>query len=207
MLKAAGLECMRGDRILFSNVKLELDAGELLHVKGLNGSGKTSLIRMLCGLVMPNAGEIFWGGESISDLKEDYLANLLYIGHHLGVKAELTGLENLKINAALGGHPISEDQAWDALEKIGLRGREDLPAKVLSQGQKRRVALARMLVTKAKLWILDEPFTALDVDAVKMLEGVLNDHLHQGGMVILTTHQAYTPPKTTVKYLQLGEAT
>lgn len=204
MLSAGALQCIRGDRALFTDVGFELNPGELLHVKGLNGSGKTSLLRMLCGLVLPAEGTITWGSSPISSLKEDYYRDLLYIGHNSGIKAELTAIENLKIACLLNDLRISEDQAWDALGKIGLKGREDLPTKVLSQGQKRRVVLARMLVTQAKLWILDEPFTALDVGAVAMLQQILADHLDTGGMIILTTHQAFTLPSGAVTFLELG---
>ncbi len=206
MLEARGLACERGDRILFAGLDFQLQAGELLHVKGVNGSGKTSLLRMLCGLVAPAAGEVYWRGESIRKQKEEYNRDLLYIGHQAGIKAELTALENLKLSCALSGAPIDDQAAWRALGEIGLRGREELPSKVLSQGQQRRVALARMLVTRASLWILDEPFTALDVKAVAQLERVLGAHLQQGGFAVLTTHQAFALPCGGLRVLQLGEA-
>jgi len=204
MLEAKGVACERGDRILFTNVGFQLSAGELLHVKGVNGSGKTSLLRMLCGLVAPAAGEIRWRGENIRKQKEEYNRELLYIGHQAGIKAELTALENLKLSCALNNAWIDDDQAWQALGEIGLRGREELPSKVLSQGQQRRVALARMLVSRAPLWILDEPFTALDVKAVAQLEQVLGAHLQQGGYIVLTTHQDFTLRQGRLRMLQLG---
>ncbi len=204
MLEAEGLVCERGDRILFANVGFRLNAGELLHVKGVNGSGKTSLLRMLCGLVAPAAGEIRWRGENIRKQKEEYNRELLYIGHQAGIKAELTALENLKLSCALNDAGIDDDQAWRALGDIGLGGREELPSKVLSQGQQRRVALARMLVSRAPLWILDEPFTALDVKAVAQLEQVLGAHLQQGGYIVLTTHQNFTLSQGRLRMLHLG---
>ena len=195
---------MRGDRLLFKELNFELNDGELMHVKGFNGSGKTSLLRIVSGLMMAEDGEIQWNGENIRKLREEFQQNLLYIGHLPGIKGDLTSLENLRINMALGGHEISEDVAWEALGKIGLKGREDLPVRVLSQGQQRRVALARMLVSKAKLWILDEPFTALDVKAVVMLQEVLASHVKNGGMILLTTHQDFTVENINVKMLDLG---
>ena len=206
MLETARLQCIRGDRVLFSDVSFTLKENELMYLKGINGSGKTSLLRMLCGLVSPAEGEISWCGENVRKLKEEYCRQLLYIGHLPGIKAELTPIENLRISCAMSGCLITEDQAWNALDKIGLRGREDLPSKVLSQGQKRRVALARVLLTDAKLWILDEPFTALDVDAVAMLQAVLAEHVQRGGMVLLTTHQEFEVATGITHTLVLGKA-
>jgi len=204
MLESVDLTCVRGDRTLFSELNFSVQSGELLYLKGHNGSGKTSLLRILSGLMLQAEGEVQWHGENIRKLRDEYQKELLYIGHLPGIKADLTALENLRVNNALGGHAISEDEAWDALGKIGLKGREDLPARVLSQGQQRRVALARMLVSKAKLWILDEPFTALDVKAVEMLQNVLGAHVKNGGSIILTTHQEFSVENTEVRMLHLG---
>ncbi|MES9966461.1 MAG: heme ABC exporter ATP-binding protein CcmA, partial [Sedimenticola sp.] len=129
---------------------------------------------------------------------------LVYIGHKNGIKDDLNGVENLRICSVLDGISISEGQAWDALERMGLRGHEDLPARVLSQGQKRRVALARLLTHNARLWVLDEPFTALDKAAVEFLQSVIRDHVADGGMVILTTHQEVSLTRGHPKQLQLG---
>lgn len=204
MLKVSSLECVRGDRCLFQGVDFSLEPGELLHLHGHNGSGKTTLLRTLSNLVMPASGEISWGGESISELGEEYTEHLLYIGHKNAIKDDLTGLENLMISSVLDGYPVAESRAWEALERIGLRGFEDLPTKVLSQGQKRRVALSRLLVTRARLWILDEPFVALDKAAVTLLQDVIRQHVADGGMVILTTHQDVELTTGTVKQLELG---
>jgi len=195
---------MRGDRLLFKDLNFELNDGELMHVKGANGSGKTSLLRIVSGLMLAEDGEIHWHGENIRKLREDFQRDLLYIGHLPGIKGDLTSLENLRVNMALSGNEISEDDAWTALGEIGLKGREDLPARVLSQGQQRRVALARMLVSKAKFWVLDEPFTALDVKAVDMLQHVLTNHVKNGGMIMLTTHQDFTVLDVKVKMLDMG---
>jgi heme exporter protein A len=203
MLETANLSCVRGDRVLFKRVGFSLNEGDLLHVSGPNGAGKTSLLRMLCGLVAPADGEISWHGENIRKQKEEFNADLLYLGHVLGIKAELTAVENLRMNCAMTNQDLSEDDAWAALDTIGLRGREDLPTKVLSQGQQRRVALARMLVSQAKIWILDEPFTALDVKAVAQLEGVLGNHLANKGMIILTTHQDFSVSQGNMRKLLL----
>lgn len=204
MLETSALQCMRGDRILFSDLSLSVRAGELLYVRGENGAGKTSLLRLLTGLTLPAAGEVRWHGKNIRQLKEEFTKDLMYLGHRAGIKAELTALENLRFNAVLHGYTLSEDAAFDALKQVGLRGREDLPAKVLSQGQQRRVALARLLVSPAKLWILDEPYTALDVKAVQWVSDRLDDHLARDGMVVLTTHQEFTLMRGKVNELHLG---
>jgi len=189
MLKATGLTVWRGDRCLFSDLDVALADGEMLYVSGHNGSGKTTLLRLLCGLIQPEQGSITWSDADIRTLGDDYHRELFYFGHLNAIKEELSGLENLRIAAALAGWPATESQAIEALERMGLEGYEDLPAKVLSQGQKRRVALARLLLTKARLWILDEPFTALDVVAIEHLRDTLQAHLAAQGLVVLTTHQ------------------
>lgn len=204
MLQGINVACVRGDRELFKNVHFSLEPGGLLQVRGVNGSGKTSLLRMLCGLSIPAAGEICWNGVSIRTANEAYFAETTYIGHLGGVKDDLTVTENLQISSALSGFEISIDEAHAALKKIGLSGREYLPVKVLSQGQRRRVALARLLVCKTKLWILDEPFVALDVAAVQMLREVLERHLQGEGMVVMTTHQEIDIQSSSITQLQLA---
>ena len=189
MLHGINLACVRGDRELFRDVNFSLEAGGLMQVRGPNGSGKTSLLRMLCGLSNPAAGEIRWGDAPIRALDGEYYAAMTYIGHLSGTKDDLTVIENLCISSALAGFEIEAGQAKEALNHIGLRGREALPVKVLSQGQRRRVALARLLVCKTPLWILDEPLVALDVSAVKLIQELLERHLKEGGMVVMTTHQ------------------
>jgi len=205
MLKVVDLACRRGDRQLFSNVSFELAPGTLLHVRGRNGSGKTTLLRALCGLLVPDAGEIRWQGEDSRRLGEDYRAHLLYCGHLNGIKGDLTGIENLRVAAILDGNPAAAGRLGAALEQMGLAGYEDLPAMVLSQGQKRRVALARLLVSKAPLWILDEPFTALDADAVDLLLRLTAGHVSNGGIVVLTTHQEVPLTSGWVQRLHLGD--
>ena len=190
MLQAHGLACVRGDRRLFSSVDLAVAPGQWLQVEGANGAGKTSLLRILAGLSPAAEGRIEWEGQPVADVRDDFHARLLYLGHAPAIKDDLSALENLQTAAAVGGRPLDESTALAALRRIGLKGREDLPSRVLSQGQKRRVALARLLCGEARLWILDEPFVALDVGAVDMLCGILDEHIGRGGMLIFTSHQA-----------------
>ncbi|MGD8957263.1 MAG: cytochrome c biogenesis heme-transporting ATPase CcmA [Chromatiaceae bacterium] len=206
-LQIDALCCVRGDRTLFRDLDFELEAGELLHLKGENGSGKTTLLRALAGLLLPESGEIRWCGENIRRLREEYTRHLLYLGHLNGIKGDLTAVENLRIAAVLDGFRLTESRAWEVLGEIGLRGHEDLPSKHLSQGQKRRVALARLLVNQASLWVLDEPFTALDVAAVQLLEEVIRQHVEHGGLAVVTTHQAVAMIGEHTRSITLGSRT
>jgi len=206
MLKASGLCVYRGDSCLFRDIALDLAVGQLLYVSGPNGSGKTTLLRLLCGLTLPEEGEVRWDGESIRSGTDDYNRELFYFGHLNGIKGDLSALENLQMNAALAGCAVTEDAALDALELMGLSGYEDLPTKVLSQGQKRRVALSRLWLTRARLWILDEPFTALDIAAISLLRDRLRAHLDQQGMIVLTTHQEIDfGDDVVVRHLKMGQ--
>ena len=204
MLQVAKLECRRGDRLLFSGLDCRIDAGTLLHVRGRNGSGKTTLLRTLCGLFTQDSGEVRWKGESIRVLAEDFRRDLLYLGHLNGIKGDLTGVENLRLAATLDGDRVGSDAVWAALGRIGLAGFEDLPTRMLSQGQKKRVALARLILSRAPLWILDEPFTALDVDAVDLLQGLIAGHVAAGGQAVLTTHQEVPLTSGQARHLDLG---
>ena len=194
MLSAHGLTCVRGDRRLFARLDLAVGAGEWLHVRGENGAGKTSLLRVLAGLSQPAEGEIRWCGQPIHQADSDYRRNLLFFGHQGALKEDLTALENLSFAAAMDGADVAEDNALAALYRFGLKGREDLPVRVLSAGQKRRVMLARLATRNAKLWVLDEPFTALDVKAVELLSELISQHVADGGMAVLTSHQAMPIP-------------
>jgi heme exporter protein A len=204
MLDALNLECLRGEQRLFQGVGFTLAAGELLFLEGKNGAGKTTLLRMLCGLTPPNAGEIRWQGEEIRRLGGDFHAQLCYLGHQNAIKEDLTPLENLCASTHLAGDPLSEEDALAALEQVGLAGREDLACRYLSQGQKRRAALSRLAHERRPLWILDEPFVALDTQAVAWLSGVIGAHLERGGLAVMTTHQAVKIPAASVRRLRLG---
>ena len=206
MLEVRELECVRGDHRLFKGLNFTLQPGELLHLRGKNGSGKTSLLRTICGLTTPADGEVLWKGENIRSLRDDFNRGLTYLGHLNGIKGELSALENLQVSCSLSGSKVPENQILDALQHIGLGGREDLPTKVLSQGQKRRVALARLLITQCTLWVLDEPFTALDVNAVDLLKGLIAKHIQAGGMAILTTHQYVEIDAGVLKEIDLSAA-
>ncbi|MEY4435907.1 MAG: Cytochrome c biosis ATP-binding export protein CcmA [Pseudomonadota bacterium] len=189
MLHVSHLSCRRGNKPLFTDVSFTLCAGQALQLEGDNGVGKTSLLRIVCGLSPAEAGEVRWHNQRIQDSAAAFRSSLFYLGHGLSLKEELSALENLMSDAAVSGRMLSEPQALGALARMGLRGREHLPLRVMSQGQKRRTALARLLASQAPLWVLDEPFVALDVKAVDGLRGLLAEHVAQGGMVLFTSHQ------------------
>jgi heme exporter protein A len=180
---------VRGDRRVFSDVNFSLAPGTFLQVTGANGSGKTSLLRILCGLLKPAEGRVSWQGASIHSLGEEYFTSVTYFGHRPGVKDELTATENLRVSAGLGGLQIDNDRAREALERLGLAGRGSVPARLLSEGQRRRIALARLLICNTRLWLLDEILTSLDKAAVSLVRSLIEDHLSGGGMAIVATHQ------------------
>lgn len=163
--------------------------GTFVQLTGPNGSGKTSLLRILCGLLAPAEGEVRWQGADIRSLGEDYFTDVTYLGHRPGVKDELSALENLKISNALNGVEVTTENALSALQRMGLAGRESLPARFLSEGQRRRVALARLLLCSTRLWLLDEVMTSLDKSAVGLVRSLIEDHLNHGGIAIVATHQ------------------
>jgi heme exporter protein A len=204
MLTVTDLACTRGERELFAGIDFALDKGAWLHLTGENGAGKTSLMRTLCGLSPPAAGDIHWGDTPIHELGDAYRANLLYIGHHAAVKDELSARENLQVSAAVKGWSLSATDAGAALQRIGLGEREDLPLRFLSQGQRRRAALAQLLVSREPLWLLDEPFAALDESAITSVTQIIAAHLTAGGVVVLTSHQPAALPSASKQALHLG---
>lgn len=205
MLETRSLACLRGDRLLFRGLDFSLAPGEMVRVLGPNGVGKTSLLRMLCGLVAPEAGDVRWVGTPVRREREDFHRALLYIGHAAALNDLLTPLENLRFAVRAGGDAADSGDCVAALERIGLGAQLELPCRVLSQGQRRRVGLARLfLAARRPLWILDEPFNALDVAAVADLAATLDAHCAGGGMVLLTTHQD-VPFATPLRRLDLRE--
>ena len=198
VLEARGLRCVRGERELFTNLHLHVASGNCLHVRGENGVGKTSLLRLLTGLSKPESGGVLWGGQSIALDPVAYHRELLFLGHRDALKEDLTALENLQMYAALDDASLSQEKVLTSLSRFGLRGRENLPVHCLSAGQKRRVLMARMLTRQAKLWILDEPFNALDIQAVHELQNLIAEHLSAGGLVVLTSHQEVSIPNVQV---------
>ena len=190
MLEAFDLTCERGERRLFSALQFAVPGGTLLRIAGPNGTGKTSLLRILCGLLEPANGEVRWRGNNIRTLREEYWIDLVYVGHLNGVKDDLTVRENLRVSAEMAGRPAPSDRIDAALRAIGLAGFEDTMARFLSQGQRRRIALARLYLSdSAPLWILDEPFSALDVRGVAGLSTLIGAHVNAGNTVVLVTHQ------------------
>jgi len=189
LLRASALACVRGERRLFSGVSFELARGALLQVRGANGSGKTSLLRIVCGLLPPDGGEITCNGRPIRELGEEYRALVAYVGHQNAIKDELDPAENLRYAASIAGLPATAQDLDGALRVFGLEGAR-LPCRLLSQGQKRRAALARLKLSGVRpLWVLDEPFSALDVQGISATRSLIDAHLPDGGAVILTTHQ------------------
>lgn len=203
-LEAVALSCERDWRLLFERLDLQLSKGQMLQIAGPNGSGKTSLLRLLSGLMQPTSGEVRLLGRSLESQRDELARNLLWIGHAAGIKGLLTAEENLTWLCALH-QPATRDAIWQALEAVGLRGFEDVPCHTLSAGQQRRVALARLYLSPPPLWILDEPFTALDKHGVRQLEEHLVRHCDQGGMVVLTTHHTLTEKPVGFRELDLGQ--
>lgn len=189
MLEAVKLSCERGDRVLFGDLSFQLPKGGLLRLSGVNGSGKTSLLRILCGLLRPLTGVVRWFDDDIRKV-DSYSCEISYIGHLNAVADELTATENLAAAAVIAGHSLSRNEARKALQEMGLESYYDWPfVKSLSQGQKRRIALAKLAVNQARLWLLDEPFNGLDDAAVERVQYLIDTHLADGGLVVLTSHQ------------------
>jgi heme exporter protein A len=198
-LVVTNLSCQRDDRLLFSDLSFSLNNGEILLLEGSNGSGKTSLLRILCGFREADAGEIFWCGEAMAESR--YFSDMAYVGHSDGSKKELTVLENLKFSLAL--KQVGRYSIQQALEKVQLCGYDDNLLQTLSAGQKRRLSLARLLITHNQLWILDEPFTSLDRQGIVLIESLMAEHVAEGGMVILTSHHDLSLPFNAIQRIHL----
>ncbi|MBN0977663.1 cytochrome c biogenesis heme-transporting ATPase CcmA [Pseudomonas hygromyciniae] len=203
LLEAVALACERDLRMLFEHLELRLAGGDMVQISGPNGSGKTSLLRLLAGLMQPTAGQVRLNGKPLHEQRTELARNLLWIGHAAGIKDVLTAEENLSWLSALH-HPATRESIWQALAAVGLKGFEDVPCHTLSAGQQRRVALARLYLDGPPLWVLDEPFTALDKQGVAQLEEHLSRHCEQGGMVVLTTHHTLTRMPAGYRDLDLG---
>tara|TARA_E500000178_G_C17023015_1_gene756513 strand:+ start:807 stop:1439 length:633 start_codon:yes stop_codon:yes gene_type:complete len=201
VLKAEQLFCERDDRVLFRELSFSARAGEVIQIKGSNGSGKTTLLRVICGLNDNYHGTLKWFNEPIEDNQDDFYSSLIYLGHQVGVNKVLTPVENLRWSVGLRENVTSES-IYQALAEIGLRGFEDSQCFSLSAGQQQRVSLSKLLLGTAIIWILDEPFTTLDVDGVQLLEKLLGDHSRKGGVALVTTHHELSLPD--LKILELG---
>ncbi|MGQ0598013.1 cytochrome c biogenesis heme-transporting ATPase CcmA [Aquabacterium sp.] len=209
-LQASQLAYARGNRKLFEGIDFEVGSGEALRIAGRNGSGKTSLLRLLCGLAQPLKGEVRWHGQSIHRHREGLHQALSYVGHAPGLKDDLSAWENVQFNAVLAGQACTKQQALDALTQLGLQAKAQLPARVLSQGQRRRVLLARLALPHTlsgapRLLVLDEPFVALDQESVQVLATLLNQQLAQGATLVYTTHQPQRLQAAQHHELTLGE--
>ncbi|MBL8480966.1 MAG: cytochrome c biogenesis heme-transporting ATPase CcmA [Rhodocyclaceae bacterium] len=190
LLQVRQLCVRRGERRLFADLSFALEPGRALFVRGANGCGKTTLLRTVCGLARAESGEICWRGADIHKNREAYARELAYVGHPPALKEELSAIENLALALALSGRPADDAACFKALDEVGLGDRVDLPARSLSQGQRRRVHMARLLNSRdATLWVLDEPLAALDVSAVDWLEALLDSHLAAGKALLITSHQ------------------
>lgn len=205
MLEVINLGCIRGDRRLFKDLNFSTERGELIEIRGRNGSGKTSLLRILCGLAQPAEGEVRWHGKNIRSLGEEYSGSVAYVAHQNGVKDELTAIENLRIASGVAGNSLREREAQEILERIGLQKESYLPSRFLSAGQRRRVALARLLATRARLWILDEVLTSLDTAAIDLSSQFIGEHLSNGGMAIIATHQDLNISAVATQRLEINQ--
>lgn len=199
-LRAEQLECLRGELLLFEGLDLSVVAGQVLQIEGPNGAGKTSLLRILAGLTLPEAGDIYWNGTPIHRQRGVYAEALHYVGHQAGLKAGLTVTENLRFNCGLTGG----DGIDTAVQRVRLHAQRDQHVQTLSAGQRRRAALARLLIRPAPLWILDEPYTALDVSGVAVVNELIVEHIDAGGLVVMTSHQHPDLPEASLQRLRIG---
>ncbi|HEX5788533.1 MAG TPA: cytochrome c biogenesis heme-transporting ATPase CcmA [Woeseiaceae bacterium] len=186
-LTADDLLLIRGERCLFANLSFTVNAGELLLLEGRNGSGKTSLLKTVAGILEPEAGEVRWNGEPVRMQRQAFLAATAWLGHRIGFKSDLTAIENLRFEASL--RPVRTRDIEEALERLGVLRLKKQPLRALSAGQQRRVAFARMLLAAAPLWLLDEPFTNLDRDGRALVTELVAEHVSDGGLCLLAAHQ------------------
>jgi heme exporter protein A len=205
-LSFSKLGCVKGGRQLFNNIDCDVTAGQWLYVTGANGVGKTSLLRMVCGLASIEAGSILWNGTPIQKQADAYRQDLCYLGHLNALQESMTVDENLRFTSALGGLAPEREQRQQVLARFGLRGRSQQLVRHLSQGQKRRVALSRLALSPARLWVLDEPYVAMDESGINMLADLIGDHLEQGGLVVLTSHQKVPIRDLPAQLLELKTA-
>ncbi len=201
-LDAVGLSCIRNDQMLFEDLGFNISAGEVLQITGPNGCGKTTLLRILCGFLMPDEGDVSWNGNNIRLTRSEYVKDICYVGHNNGIKEELTPLENLIAAQALSD-ARRDMQPEQALNQMGLNDLDYQLVKKLSSGQRRRVALARLLITKACLWILDEPFTSLDDSGKEIVKNIIDTHNNDGGITIVVTHDPVMILKPNIKKIEL----
>lgn len=187
LLEISGLECWRGDLCLFESFGLSIRAGQALQVTGANGSGKTTLLRAICGLTRAENGEIRWRGQPVDQSAALFRSEILYLGHENGLKLELSARENLRALKNIAGRPRNVSPE-EGLARLGLEDFAHRPVRTLSSGQRRRVALARMTLVEASLWLLDEPFTALDDEGTARVNRLVDEHLDAGGALLFTSH-------------------
>ncbi len=187
MLVGQDLSCTKRDRLLFENLQIEVGSGQFWYVKGPNGAGKTSLLRILANLTSPTEGQLTWQGEPFNQAGRNYHKDMVYVGHKTGLNQQLSAVENVLYWSALNGLNITS--AYDVLAELGLVGLEDMPIRQLSEGQQRRVALTRLWIKEAKIWILDEPYAALDVLGIQLLNTKIDNFIESGGSVVMTSHQ------------------
>jgi len=202
-LRADNLHLWRGTRHVLRGLSFSAGAGDMIHVRGPNGCGKTSLLRTLAGFLWPEEGRLYWAGQPVEDDRDGYCAAMAYLGHDNALKADMSPVENLHY-ASNVRHPTSRDRILSVLERLGVAAQRDLPVRSLSAGQRRRVAMARVMLAGAELWLLDEPFTNLDVAGVADLAGIVARHVQDGGIAILTTHSEIDLPPGTVRNLELA---